>query len=218
MNTQKPRNSKSPAVPAIGKFCGLILLMALLIILSGCSSSKLKVAEYEFIYNGQTYTLRSSYSRGNPESHNSLIGNSFVAVDMNQDGIMDKVIKGKVALSEAQKIYDYSLGMLERQGKLNQINNKSKEFTFYKSNYKFIIKSLSPKSGPFNEFTIVNQSPSLYSYRTSMFIDRGADGKLDEVLEGGVLLKNAQQMYDETISEGLKRSELIKKDGVILVK
>lgn len=218
MNTQKTRNSKNPAVPTIGKFCGLVLWMALLIILSGCSSSKLKVAEYEFVYNGQTYTLRSSYSRGNPESHNSLIGNSFVAVDMNQDGIMDKVIKGNVALSEAQKIYHYSLGMLEREGKLNEINKKSKEFTLNKSNYKFSIKSFSPKSGQFNEFIIVDKSPSLYSYKKSMFIDRGADGKLDEVLEGGVLLKNAQQMYDETISEGLKRSELVKKDGVVLVK
>jgi len=218
MNTYKTKNSENTILPVIKRFCGLVLWMALLLILSGCSSSKLRVAEYEFIYNGKNYILRSSYSPGNPKSYNRLIGSNFVAVDINQDGTMDKVIKGNIALSEAQEIYDYSLSMLEKQGKLNQIDKKPKEFTLNKSNYKFRIKSFSPKDGPFNEFTIVNKNPSLYNYKTSMFIDRGADGKLDEVLKGGILLQKAQKMYSETISEGLKRSELVKKEGIILVK
>ncbi|GBD91582.1 hypothetical protein BMS3Abin04_02314 [bacterium BMS3Abin04] len=218
MNIQKTRNGKNPAVLSVGRLGVLLLWLTAAFILSGCSSSRLKVAEYEFVYNGDNYVLRSTYSPGNPESHNSLIGRNFVAVDINQDGTMDKVIKGNITLSEAQEIYDYSLGMLEKQGKLNEINKKSKEFIFNKSYYKFSIKSFSSKSGPFNEFTVVNKKPSLYSFKTSIFIDRGADGKLDEILKGGILLEKAQKMYNETISEGLKKSKLVKKEGIILVK
>ena len=218
MNTQKTKNGLIPSVPVIKILGGLLLLLSFAFILSGCSASKLKIAEYDFVYNGTKYTLRSAYCPDNPNSCNSLIGQKFVAVDENLDGIIDKVIKGKIALSKAQEIYDYSLNMLKRQGGLKEIDKSSKEYTRKKSGYVFSIKSFFSEENPFNQFKIIDKTGLPGSYKESVYVDKGADGKLDEVLKGGFLRKTAQQMYAETISAGLKESKLIKKDGIILVK
>jgi hypothetical protein len=77
--------------------------------LNGCVSSDLKISEFKFKYNDKDYIIRSAYCPDNTASCNQLIGNDFIAVDMNQDRIIDKINKGNVSLSEAQAIYDYSL-------------------------------------------------------------------------------------------------------------
>jgi len=201
------------------KLIFLTLFTLIIVTLTSCRSTELKVAEYDFVYQGNSYVIRSTYCPDNPRSCNKLIGNDFVAVDMNQDRIMDKITKGNISLLEAQEIYDYSLDMLEKAGKLNEIDKTSKQFELKDSEYTFYIKSFGIENEePFNEFTVVDKKAGLNQYKTSIFIDHGANGKLNEVLKGGILLEDAQKMYTSTIDTGLSRLSLTLEDGVLRVK
>ena len=79
------------------------------------------------------------YCPDNPQSCNHLIGNDFVAVDLNQDRIIDEIIRGDISKYEAQIIYDYSLELLEKENKLNQVRDKSNEskYILTKLNFTF---------------------------------------------------------------------------------
>ncbi len=60
-----------------------IVGILLILVLTSCTASNLKVSEFKFVYDNQSYVVRSAYCSGNPESCNQLIGDKFIAVDMN---------------------------------------------------------------------------------------------------------------------------------------
>ena len=72
------------------------VIFSSVIFISGCVSSDLQVSEFRFKYNNKDYIIRSSYCPDNPASCNQLIGNDFIAVDMNQDRIIDKINASKL--------------------------------------------------------------------------------------------------------------------------
>jgi hypothetical protein len=191
----------------------------LAISLSGCYSSELKVSEFEFNYNNENYIIRSAYCPNNPESCNQLMGADFIAVDMNQDRIIDDILKGDITLSEAQEIYDYSLDILSKQGKINEINRESKKYLIEGDDYDLEIISFFPRSkSPFNEFKVFEQRNQIFNIREYIFVDNNADGKLDEFLKGSMKIEEAQKHYSILIKKGLENNNLIKMDQFIVVK
>lgn len=190
----------------------IFLLLLVIIVgasLSSCSSSKLKTSNYDFIYNGKSYTIRSSYCPNNPKSCNQLIGKDFVAVDMNQDRVMDKIAKGDISLAEAQEIYDYCLNMLEKAGKLSKVDKKINQFELTEGKYTFYIKGFEPKDQkPFTEFRIIDKRLGFNQYKESIFKDNNADGILDEILKAGMLIEEAQKLYHQIIEKGIKQKKL----------
>jgi len=188
------------------------------LLLTNCGANRLQIAEFDFVYNGSRYLVRSAYCPNNPKSCNHLIGDEFVAVDMNQDRVMDKVTKGDINLSEAQLIYDYCLNQLEKTGKINEVGKKSIEFVLNERDYTFKIKSLSNGDKPFNQFTIEQLNSVLNESVISIFNDNNADGTLNEFLKGGILLDDAQKMYSRTIEKGLVQEKLYKLNENIFVK
>lgn len=196
-----------------------ILNLVLIIGLSGCFSSELKVSEFEFNYNNQNYIIRSAYCPNDPESCNQLMGNDFIAVDMNQDRVIDKILKGDITLSEAQTIYDYSLDILSKQGKINEINRESKKYLNKEDDYNFEMISFFPRSNsPFNEFKIFEKGNNLFNGHENIYVDNNADGTLDEILKGTMDIKEAQEYYSKQIEKGLGNNNLIKMDKFIIVK
>jgi hypothetical protein len=190
-----------------------------IISLSGCYTSELKVSEFEFNYNNDNYIIRSAYCPDNPESCNQLIGADFIAVDMNQDRIIDDIIKGDITLSEAQEIYDYSLDILSKQGKINEINRESKKYLSEEDDYGLEMISFFPKSkSPFNEFKVIEQKNQFFNTREYIFVDNNADGNLDQLLKGSMKIKEAQKYYSILIKKGLENNNLIKTDEFIVVK
>lgn len=191
---------------------------SLFVFLTSCGSNKLQISEYNFVYNGNSYVVRSSYCQNNPKSCNHLIGDNFIAVDLNQDRIMDKVTKGNISLLQVQEIYEYCLKQLEEKGKLTEIDKKNNEFIFEEENFSYIIKSFSTTENSFNEFTITNGNRDLKKQIVSMFVDYNADGNLDEFLKGGILLEDAQQMYNRIIEKGIELGKLHKVNKNVFVK
>ena len=98
-------------------FIGFLLSCVMLF---GCAaqSPRFNVAQFWFDSNGETYRIRSITSEDKSESYNELIGEKFLAVDYNQDRIIDRILLGEASLSEAQKVYDYGLIQVTKQNKL----------------------------------------------------------------------------------------------------
>ena len=195
----------------------LILILCGLFIIN-CSPSGLQVSEFKFRYNNNDYIIRSAYCPGNPNSCNHLIGEEFIAVDMNQDRIIDRIDRGEISMGEAQEIYDYSLDLLAKQNKLSEIKNREDKFIIDNRNYKFEIKSFFPQLGePFNEFIVTNKKDE-WNYKVSVILDNKADGKLDQILKGKISIEQAQKHYDYVLSEGLKDNRLKEINGSIVTK
>ncbi|MCB0747786.1 MAG: hypothetical protein KDC90_10025 [Ignavibacteriae bacterium] len=195
-----------------------ILFFIIGFLLNSCASSKdLKVSEFNFIYDGNDYTIRSSYCPNNPKSCNQLIGKNFVAADLNQDRIIDKIIKGNIPLSKAQEIYDYCLNTLEKQGKVSQIDMKNSIYSFSEGVYIYEIKSFTTDNNNyFNQF-IVKERAGFDEYDISLFLDKEADGTLDELLKGSYQMKLAQSKYKLVLEKGLADNKIKKINGSIIV-
>lgn len=203
----------------IKKFPVLLIFFYTLLLLSSCASPGLKVAEYKFIYKGKSFVIRSAFSPDNPESSNKLIGANFVAVDMDQNRVMDNIVTGNTTLSEAQEIYDYCLNLLEKTQKLNEVNRENGYFEIVESRFNYKIKSFHPLRGEiFNEFIITDKRNGSSNYKITILIDHDANGILDEVLKGSILLEDANEKYLETIKTGLADKKLEKSNKNIIVK
>ena len=208
----------------IGKFRSIFnfqtkLKLFLLIILWGCAASELRISEFKFKYNNENYIVRSAYCPNNPESCNQLIGNNFTAIDLNLDRIIDEIPIGTIKLAQAQEIYDYSLFLLEKHGKLSTINENYDSFIFNDELYKYEIKSfISALKPPFNEFKIESKKEPHGNKTISVYIDHGADGNLDEAVKGIIKIENAQSFYRIVIEKGIELGKLIKSNGTVIFK
>lgn len=186
----------------------------------GCASTKpeLHASQYRFSYNDEAYRLRSISSEDKTESYNELIGTTFVAIDFDQDRLIDHIQLGEVSLNEAQKIYEYGLEMLSKENRLQWRIPEINRYVYENCDSHLEIISFRPANAqPFNEFKIVGKN-QIISPQTTVFVDQNADGNLDEVLKGTVKPEEAQSHYTEAIEAGLQRGALIKINGAILVK
>lgn len=193
----------------------------ILLLTFNCSSSnqELRVSGFRFTFEGNDYYIRSIYCPDSPQSCNHIIGKDFEAVDINQDRVVDKIVKGDVAIHEAQKIYNYSLDLLVKENKLSVINKDTKKFqyTVNKLYLIFEITSFQPELGdPFNQFKVVQKQGM--SNNVSLFNDMKADGSLDEKLKGSFSIIEAQKQYQETIDEGVRDDRIALVDDLIRVR
>jgi len=198
-------------------FLGFLLSIFLLY---ECATQKpqLRVSQYRFNLEDETYRIRSISSVDKTESYNELIGEKFMAADYDQDRIIDSILLGEVSLSEAQQIYDYGLNEVSKEKKLQVRNPNINRYLHEKNDFQLEIRSFRPiNAQPFNEFKITDNR-SLVRPEIIIIVDQNADGILDEVLKGSVSLEKAQSQYAEAIAAGLQKGELVKGNGTILVK
>jgi hypothetical protein len=198
-------------------FAGTLLSIFLL---CGCASQKpqLRVSQYRFSYNDETYRLRSIFSEDAREFYNELVGANFVAVDFDQDRFLDRILLGEVSLSEAQKIYEIGLEWLAKENKLHVRIPKVSRYIHEKNDFQIEIRSFRPANAqPFNEFIITDNRP-VACPETIIIIDHHADGTLDETLKGKATPEELQSKYAKAIEAGLQKGELIKVNHTILAK
>ena len=186
----------------------------------GCASRKpqFSASQYRFEYSGETYRIRSIVSDDGAESYNELIGGSFLAADYDQDRIIDAIVLGDMSLSEAQTIYEYGLNKIAQADKLQVRNPAVIRYVYESDGLRLEICSFRPgHAPPFNEFKVIPKR-QMFSPQVVVAVDRNADGRLDEVLKGAVALEEVQLQYAEMIEAGLQSSQLVRINGMILVK
>lgn len=186
----------------------------------GCAPQKpqLRVSQYRFTFEDDSYRIRSISSTDKSQSYNEIIGEKFVAADYDQDGIIDCILLGEVDLNEAQKIYEYGLNEVTKEKKLQVRNPSINRYVHDTNDFQLEIRTFRPTNAqPFNEFKITDTRP-LVRPEIIILVDQNADGTLDEVLKGKVSMGQVQSRYAEAIAAGLQKGELIKVNGTILVK
>jgi hypothetical protein len=182
------------------------------------SKPQLSASQNRFAFKDATYRIRSISSTDRAEAYNELVGREVMAVDFDQDGIIDRILLGEVSLNDAQKIYEYGLAALAQKSKLQVRIPAAKRYVHESNNFLVEIISFRPaQAQPFNEFKIVDQRPVVCP-EIIIVVDRNADGTLDELLKGSVALEKIQTQYAEVLAAGLQKGELIKANGTILVK
>jgi hypothetical protein len=196
---------------------GFCLLSFIFIKCSGTRPPS-SVAQYQFIFNSEEYRIRSIYIAERNERYNELIGRTFLAVDFDQDRIIDRISIGTARLTEAQKIYDYGLEMLTKENRLKELTPANHKYTEEKADLYLEIKSFYPEnSKPFNQVKIISKKQIVYP-EFIVAIDNEADGVIDEILKGTISLEKIQKYYSDLIESGLSKNGLVKTDGSILVK
>lgn len=186
----------------------------------GCANQKSQIhaSQYRFNYEGEAYRIRSISAEDKTEFYNELVGANFLAVDFDQDRVIDRIMLGEASLNAAQKIYDYGLDQLTRENRLQLRLPVVQRYVHEGCDTHREIISFRPANAPpFNEFKIVDKR-QMVSPDLIVVVDQNADGKLDEVLKGTIKLEDAQSQYAEAIEAGLQRGELIKVNHTILVK
>ncbi len=189
------------------------------LILINCSSySGMRVSEFKFTYQGQDYILRSAYCPNNPQSCNQIICKEFVANDLNQDRVIDEVVNSDIPISKIQEVYDYCLNALEKQGRINQIDFGNSTFTYTENSLILGIKTfVIDSTNQFNQFTI-KEKYGFTGMKITVFLDKDADGKLDETLKGDFNFNTGQEKYTNAIDKGLREGRLKKINNAILCK
>ena len=188
--------------------------------LGGCASQKpeIRASQYRFNYDDEAYRLRSISSENTAEFYNELVGANFVAVDFDQDRILDRILLGEVSLTEAQKIYEHGLEKLAKENKLEVRVPRVNRYVHEKNNFRVEIRSFRPANAEqFNEFIITDNRP-VACPETIIIVDHHADGTLDETLKGTATPEELQSQYAKSIEAGLQKGELIKVNHAILVK
>ncbi len=196
----------------------LISMLTYTILLFSCSP-KLQIFKYSFIYNGKSYTIKSSNQSGKSGIGNQIIGEDFIAIDIDQDRIIDKISKGETNIDYAQEVYDYCLQLLEKSGKLKVKDSDIKRYHTTIDNYSCTIKFFNPNDTTvFTEFNLSTIQPFYNKNLTNIYLDKNADTKLDEILQGTIPLKKAQKEYEKVIQEGVKNRKLKLKNGILMIR
>jgi hypothetical protein len=196
----------------------IVLGYIIFAIFSGCASSKPKPhgAEYTFVYNDKTFHIRSYFSNQDGENVNTLIGKDLVAVDFDQDGIIDKIDRGKITLQTAQGIYDTGLGMGNKEKKLQVRVPPNSTYAQNINGILYEIKTIKPlDSDIFNEIKISDNRQVIS--RVAIFVDQKSDGTLDSLIKGNYDIEKAQNIYNRLLDEGVQLGGLIKRNGMYLV-
>ena len=195
--------------------------MLLFFLLQSCAPTQPKAtaAQFTFEYKNKDYRIRSISSMNPNESMNQLIGDTFLATDLDKDRIIDRIILGEASLTEVQEIYEAGIEMLARENKLLERTTKVSRYIQPDYTFHLEIKSFRPHNAqPFNEFKFYDKR----SLRPDIIIviDKGADGSIDEVLKssGTVKLEEIEEHYKHVLHEGLRSQDLIRINGSIQVR
>ena len=194
--------------------------LTLLGVLWSCASTRPTVtaAQYRFTLDAEVYRIRSITSSDNSLSYNELLGDKFLAIDLDQDRIIDRITIGNIELADAQTIYDYGLLLLSQENKLQERSPENHKYVYDDPNFYIEIKTFRPAgASPFNEFKITNKQPVIEPLMV-VALDGNADGTLDKILKGTETLEKLQVKYAEAIAAGLQKNGLIKVNSTILVK
>jgi hypothetical protein len=207
-----------------GAINGILLvfpwLLASFLLLNRCAGSgpKTNASMVKFTYEGENFRIRSLYSSDRTECQNELIGSGYLAVDYDQDGVIDGILLGKADLAEAQRAYEYGLSDMAKRSRLMVVGSREAQYVLEQGDFRFEIKSLRPFGlQPFNEFLIFDKRQTI-SPGTTITVDKNADGILDDVMKGAKTVEKFQSQYAQAVETGLREGKLARINGTILVR
>lgn len=188
----------------------LLSLLLGVVILYGCASSepRSESSKFEFEYEGVTYEIIGLISPDG-ESLNDLVQRDgreiiFWARDNNQDGNMDRIMRGDISLEKANEIYRAGIQMAESQGKYQQ-KRHPRTFEFADEEYIYIVVSvIGEGTNNYNVFLTLNIETDIETELT----DSNMDGRLDEDQLAEEEYIQWQRLYDMALKRGLDENKI----------
>lgn len=190
------------------------LLLITLLVFIGCASSEPRIesSKFEFEYEEETYEIIGLIS-SDGESLNDLVlrdGREIVfwARDSNQDGEMDRVMRGDISLERANEIYRAGIRLAAEQGKYEQ---KPHPRTFEFADEKVIYSVITVLGESGNNYNIF----SVYDIETEVetkMRDSNLNGQIDENQFEDEEHIRWQRLYERALNRGVKERRIQKTD------
>ena len=138
------------------------LILLPLFMFMGCASTEPRIesSKFEFQFENETYEIIGLVS-SDGESLNDLVLRDdreivFWARDDNQDGAMDRVMRGEISLERANEIYRAGIRLADEQGKYQQ-KPHPRTFEFVEDQYIYTLVSVVGDSeDSYNLFAVYN--------------------------------------------------------------
>jgi len=184
---------------------------------AGIFDSRSDATSFSYRFKGKEYRILSGSSANTNQNFNQLLGKDLVAVDLAQDGVIDLIRMGSITLPEAQIIYDYGINLAKESNKLRKKQPAFNHFLEETFDFYYEIITFKLEDGRiYNQFKISRKRTKYPELIAA--VDNNADGTLDEMRKGKADLKNLQKKYSSVLKTGLRRGELIRENGMIIVR
>ncbi len=185
---------------------------------SGCQpkAPKIEIGGYTFGYEGKNYRIESitpnfleGYNVLSKFEEDKIV---FKAMDREQDGVLDEVVIGDLALEEARIIYREGLKEGERRGYLH-MRTFAREYRIRIGHNQYILATYILALGDvYNKLTLKD-----IANKESILVDMDSDGILDKIESGDKTLGEYQKFYRLVLDEGLQYKKITRTDGLYLV-
>src|SRR6056297_1960228 len=186
------------------------LLLISLFVVMGCASSepRSESSKFEFQFEEKTYEI-IGFTSSDGESLNDLVLRDdreivFWARDDNQDGAMDRVMRGEISLERANEIYRAGIRLADEQGKYQQ-KPHPRTFEFVEDQYIYTLVSVVGDSeDSYNLFAV-------YNVETKVEVkmrDSNRNGQLDEDQFEHEEYIQWQRLYELALEKGLDEGRI----------
>ena len=180
-----------------------LILISIFLVL-GCASTEPRIesSKFEFQFEDETYEIIGLIS-SDGESLNDLVLRDdreivFWARDDNQDGVMDRVMRGEISLERANEIYRAGIRLADEQGKYQQ-KPHPRTFEFVEDQYIYtLVTVLGDSENSYNLF-------SVYNVETKVEVkmrDSNQNGQLDEDQFEHEEYTQWQRLYELALEKG----------------
>ena len=194
-------------------FKPFLLLISTLIFL-GCASTEPRVesSKFEFQFEEETYEIVGLIS-SDGESLNDLVFRDgreivFWVRDNNQDGTMDRVMRGDISLERANEIYRAGIQIAAEQGKYEQ-KRHPRTFEFADEQFIYSVITVLGESGSnYNIFSVYNIETEV----ETKLRDSSLNGQLDENQIEHEEYIQWQRLYERALKKGVDEKRIQKTD------
>ena len=201
-------------------FKPFLFLISLLIVV-GCASTepRMESSKFQFQYEGMTYEIIGLTS-SDGESLNDLVlrdGREIIlwARDENQDGEMNRIMRGDISLEEANEIYRAGIRLADEQGKYQQ-KPHPRTFEFADEQFIYSVITVLGESGSnYNTFSAYNIETEI----VTKMRDSNLNGQLDENQFESEEYIQWQRIYERALKKGVNDRRIEKTDeGTYIVR
>lgn len=200
-------------------FKPFILLISLLTFI-GCATTEPKTesSKFEFQYEDKKYEIIGLISPDGESLNDLVLRDGKVIVfwtrDNNQDGEMDRVMRGDISLERANEIYRAGIRLAADQGKYEQ---KPHPRTFEYADEQFIYSVVTVLGESDNNYNIF----SVYNIETEVeakMRDSNLNGQIDENQFEDEEYIQWQRLYERALNRGINERRIQKTDeGTFIV-
>lgn len=189
-------------------FLSIVLLP--LLGLAGCASVPQQPSNtyFSFDFEDSTYEIIGITTEDggsvNFLMHRKNDTTLFRVIDVNRDGVIDRVVTGSIELDRANLIYREGIQQAIERNQFREAV-RPREFEIDYDDYRLQVQSFETGRDRYqNRFVIFNPDGIILG----VYLDEGSDGKLNSLELGDVTIDDAQILYDVILLRATEKNRI----------